>query len=187
MNTKSLLTRIAVPVLSLGLLGGLGAALATSAGASTLPAATMASTIKTVVAVTHSPDHYDTTSVPTGVNSPNGPLWAYDNLTERFTAVPEGAGQWSVTINVSGTFDGFANPVTGQPQVNKGSVRGVIQYDVSSPNTPSKALLPKREPPYTGLGTAMSQLFGGNETVTGGGHYLFTYTKVAGKVYTQAG
>ena len=38
MNTKSLLTRIAVPVLSLGLLGCLGAALATSAGASTLPA-----------------------------------------------------------------------------------------------------------------------------------------------------
>jgi len=74
MNTKSLLTRIAVPVLSLGLLGGLGAALATSAGASTLPAATMASVSKTVTAVTYSPNHYDTTSVPTGVNSPNGPL-----------------------------------------------------------------------------------------------------------------
>ncbi len=48
MNTKSLLTRIAVPVLSLGLLGGLGAALATSAGASTLPAATMASVTTTL-------------------------------------------------------------------------------------------------------------------------------------------
>jgi hypothetical protein len=187
MNTKSLLTRIAVPVLSLGLLGGLGAALATSADAGTLPAATMASVSKTVTAVTYSPNHYDTTSVPTGVNSPNGPLWAYDNLIERFTAVPEGAGQWSVTINVAGTFDGFANPVTGLPQVNKGTVRGVIQYDVTSPNKPSKALLPKVEPKYTGLGTAMSQLFGGSETVTGGGHYLFTYTKVAGKVYTQAG
>ena len=35
MNTKSLLTRIGVPVLSLGLLGGLGATLATSASAST--------------------------------------------------------------------------------------------------------------------------------------------------------
>ena len=33
MNTKSLLTRIGVPVLSLGLLGGLGATLATSASA----------------------------------------------------------------------------------------------------------------------------------------------------------
>jgi len=36
MNTKSLLTRIGVPVLSLGLLGGLGATLATSASAATL-------------------------------------------------------------------------------------------------------------------------------------------------------
>ena len=35
MNTKSLLTRIGVPVLSLGLLGGIGATLATSASAAT--------------------------------------------------------------------------------------------------------------------------------------------------------
>jgi hypothetical protein len=187
MNTKSLLTRIAVPVVGLGLLGGAGAALATSAGASTLPAVTMAHVQKTVVATTYSPDHYDTTSVSTGVTSPNGPLWAYDNLHEHFIAVPEGTGQWSVTINVNGTFDGFANPVTGAPQVNRGIVRGVIQYDVTSPNTPRAALLPRVEPKYTGLGTALSQLFGGNETVTGGGHYLFTYTKVAGQVYTQAG
>src|SRR2546430_6993974 len=38
MNTKSLLTRIAVPVLSLGLLGGLGTALAGAASASIGPA-----------------------------------------------------------------------------------------------------------------------------------------------------
>ena len=37
MNTKSLLTRIGVPVLSLGLLGGLGATLAISASAATIP------------------------------------------------------------------------------------------------------------------------------------------------------
>ena len=86
MNTKSLLTRIGVPVLSLGLLGGLGATLATSASAST--AVTTASVSKTVVATTYSPNHYDTTSVQTGVNTPGGPLWAYDNLTEKFTAVP---------------------------------------------------------------------------------------------------
>jgi len=42
MNTKSLLTRIGVPVLSLGLLGGLGATLATSASAATLPGAVTA-------------------------------------------------------------------------------------------------------------------------------------------------
>ena len=37
MNTESLLTRIGVPVLSLGLLGGIGATLATSASAAVKP------------------------------------------------------------------------------------------------------------------------------------------------------
>ena len=56
MNTKSLLTRIGVPVLSLGLLGGIGATLAASAGRH-LPAATMASVATTVRATTYSPNH----------------------------------------------------------------------------------------------------------------------------------
>jgi hypothetical protein len=187
MNTKSLLTRIGVPVLSLGLLGGLGATLATSASAST--AATMASVQRTVTATTYSPNHYDTTSVQTGLNVANGPLWAYDNLHETFTAVPgTTAGQWSVTISVKGTFDGFASPtVANTPEVNRGIVNGTISYDVTSPNKPSQAQLPRVEPSYTGLGAALSQFFGGSETVTGGGSYLFTYSDVDGVVYTQSG
>ena len=54
MNTKSLLTRIGVPVLSLGLLGGIGATLATSASAAVKPV--------TVTANTHLNNHPDTTS-----------------------------------------------------------------------------------------------------------------------------
>lgn len=186
MNTKSLLTRIGVPVLSLGLLGGLGASLATSASAST--AATTASVSRTVTATTYSPNHYDTTGVQTGVNTPDGPLWAYDNLTEKFTAVPGAtAGQWSVTINVKGTFDGFVSPTTGAPEVNKGVVQGTIQYNVTSTNMPSKANLPAVEPSYTGLGAALSQLFGGTETTTGSSPYLFTYSYVDGHVYSQQG
>ena len=56
MNTKSLLTRIGVPVLSLGLLGGLGATLATSASAAVKPV--------TVTANTHLNNHPDTTRRP---------------------------------------------------------------------------------------------------------------------------
>jgi hypothetical protein len=183
MNTKSLLTRIAVPVLSLGLLGGIGATLATSASA-----ATMASVAKTVTATTYSPNHYDTTSVPTGLNSPNGPLWAYDNLHEAFTAVPQGGGNWAVTIKVTGTFDGFASPtVANTPEHNQGAVTGSIYYYVNSPNTPKAGLLPRQEVPYTSLSTALSQLFGGNETVTNGGNYTFNYANVDGAVYTQSG
>jgi hypothetical protein len=193
MNTKSLLTRIAVPVLSLGLLGGIGATLATSAGPAS--AATMASVAKappapkTVTATTLSPNHYDTTDVTTGLNEPGGggPLWAYDTLHETFTAVPDGGGNWGVTITVKGTFDGFASPtVANTPEHNQGNVTGKIYYYVHSANTPKAGLLPKQLPPYTGLSAALSQLFGGDANVTGGGNYAFTYTNVDGQVYTQS-
>ena len=191
MNTKSLLTRIAVPVLSLGLLGGIGATLATSAGpasAATMASVAKAPVLKTVTATTYSPNHYDTTSVPTGINVANGPLWAYDNLHETFTAVPQGNGNWAVTITVKGTFDGFASPTAANtPEHNQGTVTGKIYYYVHSANTPKAGLLPKQLPPYTGLSAALSQLFGGDANVTGGGNYAFTYTNVDGQVYTQSG
>ena len=79
MNTKSLLTRIGVPVLSLGLLGGLGATLATSASAAVKPV--------TVTANTHLNNHPDTTDVSGGAILP-GNVWAYDNATEKFTMYP---------------------------------------------------------------------------------------------------
>ena len=148
MNTKSLLTRIAVPVVSLGLLGGIGATLATSAGpasAATMASVAKAPVLKTVTATTYSPNHYDTTSVPTGINVANGPLWAYDNLHETFTAVPQGNGNWAVTITVKGTFDGFASPtVANTPEHNQGNVTGSIYYYVHSANTPKAGLLPKQ-------------------------------------------
>ena len=65
MNTKSLLTRIGVPVLSLGLLGGIGATLATSASAATrcsrLTSASVKPPTATVVASTHVTNVPDTT------------------------------------------------------------------------------------------------------------------------------
>ena len=201
MNTKSLLTRIGVPVLSLGLLGGLGATLATSASASTMATTLRAvSPSATVHAVTHSPGHLDTTSGPlTGVlkTSPNGPVWAYDNLSEQFTAVPvnlpDGAN-WSVTIDVTGSFQGFADPGAngtttgnyGQPLVSSGPVHGTIQYDVKSDHAPDPKALPSQEPDGTGLGVALGQLFGITDgssifaqtappQVVGGGDYNFSY------------
>jgi hypothetical protein len=188
MNTKSLLTRIAVPVLSLGLLGGIGATLATSASAATMASVAKAPVLKTVTATTYSPNHYDTTSVPTGINVANGPLWAYDNLHETFTAVPQGNGNWAVTITVKGTFDGFASPTTpNTAEHNQGTVTGSIYYYVHSANVPKAGLLPKQLTPYTGLSAALSQLFGGDATVTGGGNYAFHYADVDGQVYTQQG
>ena len=84
--------------------------------------------------------------VPTGINVANGPLWAYDNLHETFTAVPQGNGNWAVTITVKGTFDGFASPtVANTPEHNQGTVTGKIYYYVNSPNIPKAGLLPRQE------------------------------------------
>jgi hypothetical protein len=181
MNTKSLLTRIGVPVLSLGLLGGIGATLATSASASTVPG--------TVHAVTHSPQHLDTTTVKTGTDSPNGPVWAYDNLTDQFTVVPaSGDGNYQVTIDSTGSFKGFADPMTGAPLASSGPVKGTIEYNVHSTRAPDPKALPSQEPDGTSTGVMIGQLFGetdglsifnpahvGPAEVTGGGDYTFSY------------
>ena len=71
MNTKSLLTRIGVPVLSLGLLGGLGATLATSASAATIPHVR-----GEIVQVTHISHRYD------GGGAGN---WAVDKFNRTLT------------------------------------------------------------------------------------------------------
>ena len=164
------------------------------AGAVALAAPAMAS--NGVTAVTHSPQHYDTTNVPTGTDSPNGPVWAYDNLSEHFTVTPgTGPGNYSVTIDVTGSFQGIADPVSGQPLVSNGPVKGTITYDVHSDTPPNPKSLPAQEPDHTGLGVALNQLFGVTDGssifadavgphVTGGGAYTFSYQNGN---YTQVG
>lgn len=195
MNTKSLLTRVAVPVLGFGLFAGLGATLATSASAATVPG--------TVTANTHSAQHDDTTSGPaTGalISSPNGAVWAYDNLEEHFTAVPasglaDGAN-YRVTIDVTGSFKGLADPGAngttdpslgyGRALTSAGPVKGTIEYDVKSDHAPDPKALPAQEPDGTGLGVALGQLFGITDgssifaqtappQVVRGGDYNFSY------------
>jgi hypothetical protein len=181
MNVKSLLIRGAVVVSSAGLLGGLAAA---SASAATVPG--------TLTAVTHSAQHNDTTSGPvTGalLPSPNGPVWAIDNLTEKFTVVPvngllpDGAN-YQVTINVVGSFKGFADPGAnglatgnyGQLLTSTGPVKGTIEYDVYSATPPDPSSLLPNQAPDTGLGAALSQLFDGQTSlIVGGGNYNFSY------------
>jgi hypothetical protein len=174
------------------------AAAAAAASAALLAAApAMASNGPT--AVTHLNNHPDTTSVSGSatVASPGGPVWAYDNITEKFTVTPEAAaGMYSVTIDIGGSFHGFADPrmtsegslSPGGPLASDGSVKGTITYDVSSPlNGPDPSALPGQSPSDAHLGGLISQLFDGNGTIVGGGAYSFTYHKVAGADYTQVG
>ena len=193
MNTKSLLTRIAVPVLGLGLLGGLGATLATSAVPAS--AATLASVKPvTVTANTHLNDHPDTTSL-CGVGAVHPDCtWAYDNATEKFTMVQNGNGSWSVTMDYVGSFHGFADPrTTADPEGNglgaaldsNGSVKGTIAYTVTSPNAPDPSLLPGQSAPDAHISDCIQKLFGNAAIITGGNAYTFTYHQIGGQDYTQ--
>ena len=178
------------------------AAAAALAGSAAVAAPAMAS--NGVTAVTHSAQHDDTTSGPlVGAlkYSDNGPVWAYDNLSEHFTVTPytipqtDGAN-YSVVITDTGSFQGFADPGAngtqsqsdgyGQALTSTGSVKGTIQYDVSSATPPNPANLPAQEPDHTSMGVALNQLFGATDGssifadavgphVTGGGNYNFSY------------
>jgi hypothetical protein len=172
-----------------------GLALAGSAGAAT-------STSKVVI-TTKSYAHYDTTSVSgtATFDSPNGPVWAIDNLNEKWTVTPitdPGNGaNYSVTLSLTtgSRFAEFADPRTaaegsanpGGPRAGTGTVTGTIQWDVQSPTAPDLGAVPAVQQPNTSLGTVRHQIFDGNDTVVGGGHYTFTYANVAGAPYVQTG
>lgn len=161
---------------------------AASIGLAATPA--LAGQPKTVNAVTHAADHADTTSVSgtCTTDSPNGPVWAYDNLSLRFNVVPESTpGNYSVTIYGNGSFAAFADPNTGDCANTRGSVDGWLNLEVSSPTAPDPAALPSQEPGDVSQGQMVSQLFDGNSTVIGGGHYSYTYNRIDGGKYTQVG
>jgi hypothetical protein len=159
---------------------------AVSLGVLAIPAmASAGATPGAVHAVTHSAQHNDTTSGGPGTactSSDNGPVWAIDNLSEHFTAVPvtglsDGAN-WQVTIDVTGSFAGFADPNTCDALTSHGPVHGTIEYDVYSATPPDPASLLPNQAPDTGLGAALSQLFDGQPAtalIVGGGDYYFSY------------
>jgi hypothetical protein len=145
MNTKSLLTRIAVPVLSLGLLGGLGAALATSADAATLPAATTAA-FHQASGVTHLTDRDDG-----GNGSLNGGNWALDDmnryLTIKLTGVSGGVYTYTATIRDAGQFHAVLGDDTpnqsgsyaGELITNKasGPINGYVNFSFTANSLPT--------------------------------------------------
>jgi hypothetical protein len=209
MNTKSLLTRIGVPVLSLGLLGGLGATLATSASASTLPAAaTLSASVlpstATVVARTHVPGVPDTTvgSTATGsyedangnvTTNPTlsvyGPVWAIDDVTNTYRVTPLGNNDYAVDRLVNGTFVAFAQPNTGLSTVSpldavKGQLHGTISYVVHSANGPDASALLPEQTVATGSHAQLRQLFPGitDSNISGGSDWVFAYHTAHGSM-----
>jgi hypothetical protein len=206
MNTKSLLTLIGVPVLSLAMLGGLGATLATSASASTM-ATTLSASVKpataTVVASTHVSGVPDTTTGYTGswedangqrTTDPNasvyGPVWAIDDATDTYKVTPLGNDNYAVDRMVNGTFEAFAQPNSGLPTASplnpsvRGQLHGTISYQVHSLTGPvASALLPE-QPLATGSHAQLKQLFPGitDSDISGGSNWVFAYHAAHGSM-----
>jgi len=141
--------------------------------------------------VTHEANHPDTTSLTNPappdqqvvVQTANGPVWAWDDLSVKLTptqvpTLPDGAN-YQVKIDVTGSFAGFADPNTGAALSSNGPVKGTITYDVFATQAPDGAGLPATEPGgpnAPGLHDLISQLFDGHATVVGGGSdYTFSY------------
>jgi len=187
MNTKSLLTSIGVPVLSLGLLGGLGATLATSASAAVKPPTA------TVVASTQEINVPDTTvgSTQTSTQSPGGPVWAYDNVTKTFRVTPNGNDTYTVEETVNGTFSAFDQPNTGGPEKSlnvTGQMHGTNTYTVKSSVAPDAAGLKAQYDDSAGdISTSdlITDIFGGNSanvSIGGGGTWVFAYHAAHGSM-----
>jgi hypothetical protein len=75
----------------------------------------------------------------------------------------------------------------GGPHTGEGNVHGTIEYDIQSSSAPDLSGVPAVQNPNTSLGRVIGQIFDGNQSIVGGGHYSFTYTNVCGEVYGQAG
>jgi hypothetical protein len=186
MNTKSLLTRIAVPVLSLGLLGGIGATLATSASAATLPG--------TVTAQVHEQGVPDTTfggnAGPATIKSDNGPVWGYDNMERKLVAVQDQADSalWHVTLTSQGSYQAFASPITGEAWVSGGPVKGWVTHDIRSATPPSASNLQGNLGDSSMRSTDIMKAYFGPQAqvLDGASHYNFNY-KLNGTDYNQAG
>ena len=163
------------------LMMGLAAGVAGTAGAS--PA--------TMLIVTHTMNHPDTTSVAGActVYSANGPVWAYDNLSLRYDITSTGSDTYSVVIYASGTFSGFSDPLTGVCSTSHGSVKGWLSWDVTSTTPPSAAYVPAQEVGSLGQtgDILVGQIFNGGVTNISGGSYSYSYTLIDGGVYTQYG
>ena len=96
-------------------------------------------------------------------------------------------GQGTTENGTAGAPDPCPGPNPGGPHTGSGNVLGTIEYDVSSPTAPDLSGVPAVQQPNTSLGTVIGQIFDGNQSTVGGGHYSFTYTNVCGEVYGQSG
>lgn len=174
MRIRTMLAAAAAPAaLAAVLLGTAGQASAAVAAPQAALTASVVQQQKGVYAVTHESGVSDTTSLPgynpgdpdwvaahpTIVDSPGGPVWAYDDVERQLTATPNGDGSWEVSLRTVGTYHAFANPLNGTPWNGSGRINSVSTWHVDS-GTPSKANLGGQTDPSMRSQNIVAQFFG---------------------------
>jgi Fibronectin type III domain len=108
-----------------------------------------------------------------------GPVWADDDFKATLSATPTGTDQWAVTIRSTGTFAGFADPVTCDAALSDGTVYGTVRYTLTSDDVPSQAHLQSSYTDFSNNLTGLVQAFFGDPGITsadlGDGTYSYSY------------
>jgi hypothetical protein len=139
-------------------------------------------------------EHWVVTSCaasPTCTRDHDGAHFAVTLTVQKGSKVAEFAdpGAGTTENGVTGAPDPCpgAGANAGGAHTGQGNVLGTIEYDIQSSSAPDLSGVPAVQAPNTSLGTVIGQIFDGHQTIAGGGHYSFTYSKVCGAVYGQAG
>lgn len=175
MRIRTILTAAAVPAIIAGSL--LGTSLAASA--STGPSVNSGYGQASYRATAHESNVADTTNVPTFVTDPTyGPVWAHDDLQRKLTATQLGPNTWWVQIASQGSFTALANPLDGQPWTGTGSVKGNVNYLVTSDHAPVGTNLDSQLPDTMRSGQIVAKWFGVDPANVGAVDYSFSYSPV---------
>jgi hypothetical protein len=142
----------------------------------------------TVKVVTHLANRTDTCEGATNVSSPNGNVWAYDNISRQITITNNGHGDYTVNVSDNGSFSAFAQPNntdqnTFYPIHTTGSIKGTEVWQVTGALGVDSSALSSQTPDSVSTTQMITELLpGGNATMDS---YGFNYQSGNGSTYSQ--
>jgi hypothetical protein len=160
--------------------------------ASAAPVMFMANTASAAPAtfktVTHLANRQDTCTCTTNVHSPNGDVWALDNISRQFTVTQTAPGTYNVVATDNGSFVASAQPNSGDPTTDypinvDGTIKGNIAFTVVTSNHGPSAL-PSQIPGTESTTQMILAMFGDLSASVSMTSYNYTYTAGA-EVYSQ--
>jgi hypothetical protein len=169
------------------ILKGLLLAGAASAAPVMLMATTASAAPASFKTVTHLADRPDTCGCTTAVSSPNGDVWAYDNISRQFSVTEPTAGTYKVVATDNGSFAAFAqpnnlDPTTIYPINVDGTIKGTIVFTVVAGHGP--ITLPSQIAGTESTTSMIDHMFA--DTASSIQMTSYTYTYQAGaEVYSQ--